>query len=51
VFNGRYAKDINFNAFVAAFPMDKPKYIVLSISMLHGRENTEDGRLHPPPRR
>lgn len=31
VINGRYAKDINFNAFVAAFPMDKPKYIVLSI--------------------
>ncbi|PZU85471.1 MAG: cell division protein [Shinella sp.] len=31
VINGRYAKDINFNAFVAAFPMDKPRYIVLSI--------------------
>ncbi|OWZ91958.1 cell division protein [Sinorhizobium sp. LM21] len=31
VINGRYAKDINFNAFLAAFPMDKPKYIVLSI--------------------
>lgn len=31
VINGRYAKDINFNAFVAAFPMDKPKYIALSI--------------------
>ncbi|MBY5707614.1 peptidoglycan D,D-transpeptidase FtsI family protein [Rhizobium leguminosarum] len=31
VINGRYASDINFNAFVAAFPMDKPKYIVLSI--------------------
>lgn len=31
VINGRYAKDINFNAFVAAFPMDEPKYIVLSI--------------------
>ncbi|SDN02536.1 cell division protein FtsI (penicillin-binding protein 3) [Ensifer sp. YR511] len=31
VINGRYANDINFNAFVAAFPMDKPKYIVLSI--------------------
>ena len=31
VINGRYAKTINFNAFVAAFPMDKPQYIVLSI--------------------
>ena len=31
VINGRYAKDINFNAFVAAFPMDRPRYIVLSI--------------------
>ena len=31
VINGRYAKDINFSAFVAAFPMDKPRYIVLSI--------------------
>ncbi|MFB9951189.1 peptidoglycan D,D-transpeptidase FtsI family protein [Rhizobium puerariae] len=31
VINGRYARNINFNAFVAAFPMDKPKYIVLSI--------------------
>ncbi|HEV7318495.1 MAG TPA: penicillin-binding protein 2 [Ensifer sp.] len=31
VIDGRYAKDINFNAFLGAFPMDKPKYIVLSI--------------------
>ncbi|WP_313528479.1 penicillin-binding protein 2 [Shinella sp.] len=31
VINGRYARDMNFNAFVAAFPMDKPRYIVLSI--------------------
>ncbi|WP_210052254.1 peptidoglycan D,D-transpeptidase FtsI family protein [Neorhizobium petrolearium] len=31
VINGRYANDINFNAFVAAFPMDRPKYVVLSI--------------------
>lgn len=31
VINGRYAKDMNFNAFVAAFPMYKPRYIVLSI--------------------
>ncbi|KNY30702.1 penicillin-binding protein 2 [Agrobacterium sp. SUL3] len=31
VINGRYASDVNFNAFVAAFPMDKPKYIVISI--------------------
>ncbi|MBO9628182.1 MAG: penicillin-binding protein 2 [Shinella sp.] len=31
VINGRYARDMNFNAFAAAFPMDKPRYIVLSI--------------------
>lgn len=31
VINGRYAKDINFNSFLGAFPMDNPKYIVLSI--------------------
>ena len=31
VIDGRYAKDINFNSFLGAFPMDKPKYIVLSI--------------------
>lgn len=31
VVNGRYASDLNFNAFIAAFPMEKPKYTVLSI--------------------
>lgn len=31
VVNGRYSKDKRFNAFVAAFPMDDPQYIVLSI--------------------
>ncbi|MGF6171917.1 peptidoglycan D,D-transpeptidase FtsI family protein [Ensifer sp. 4252] len=31
VINGRYATDLNFNAFLAGFPMDKPRYIVLSI--------------------
>ncbi|MGV2137128.1 peptidoglycan D,D-transpeptidase FtsI family protein [Agrobacterium sp. 16-2014-1-2a] len=31
VINGRYAKDINFNAFVAGFPMHKPKYVVLTM--------------------
>ncbi|MGV1908561.1 MULTISPECIES: peptidoglycan D,D-transpeptidase FtsI family protein [Agrobacterium] len=31
VINGRYANDINFNAFVAGFPMDKPRYVVLTI--------------------
>ena len=31
VINGRYAKDLNFNAFLASFPMDKPQYVVLSI--------------------
>ncbi|WP_413228808.1 peptidoglycan D,D-transpeptidase FtsI family protein [Agrobacterium rubi] len=31
VINGKYASDINFNAFVAGFPMDKPRYVVLTI--------------------
>ncbi len=31
VINGRYSKDVRFNAFVAAFPIDKPEYVVLTI--------------------
>ena len=31
VVNGRYANGVRFNAFLAAFPMDDPQYIVLSI--------------------
>jgi cell division protein FtsI (penicillin-binding protein 3) len=31
VVNGRYSGDKRFNAFVAAFPMDDPQYIVLSV--------------------
>jgi cell division protein FtsI (penicillin-binding protein 3) len=31
VVNGRYSGDKRFNAFLAAFPMDKPRYVVLSI--------------------
>lgn len=31
VVNGRYANNVRFNAFLAAFPIDNPKYIVLSI--------------------
>jgi cell division protein FtsI (penicillin-binding protein 3) len=31
VVNGRYASNVRFNAFLAAFPMDDPQYIVLSI--------------------
>lgn len=31
VVNGRYASDKRFNAFLAAFPMDDPQYIVLTI--------------------
>ncbi|MDS7597541.1 penicillin-binding protein 2 [Agrobacterium tumefaciens] len=30
VVNGRYAHDKNFNAFLSAFPMDNPQYVVLS---------------------
>jgi cell division protein FtsI (penicillin-binding protein 3) len=32
VVNGRYAHDKNFNAFLAAFPMDNPQYVVLSFA-------------------
>jgi cell division protein FtsI (penicillin-binding protein 3) len=32
VVNGRYAHDKNFNAFLSAFPMDNPRYVVLSFS-------------------
>ncbi|MBW9116752.1 penicillin-binding protein 2 [Rhizobium cauense] len=30
VVNGRYATNLNFNAFLAAFPMDNPRYVVLT---------------------
>jgi Cell division protein FtsI/penicillin-binding protein 2 len=30
VVNGRYVNDKNFNAFLAAFPIDNPKYVVLT---------------------
>jgi cell division protein FtsI (penicillin-binding protein 3) len=32
VVHGRYVHDKNFNAFLAAFPMDDPQYVVLSFS-------------------
>ncbi|ODT04154.1 MAG: cell division protein [Mesorhizobium sp. SCN 65-20] len=31
VVNGRYSSEKNFNAFVAAFPMEDPRYLVLTI--------------------
>jgi cell division protein FtsI (penicillin-binding protein 3) len=31
VINGRYAKNLNFNAFIAGFPIDNPRYVVLTI--------------------
>lgn len=31
VINGRYANDLNFNSFIAGFPMDNPRYIVLTV--------------------
>ncbi len=31
VINGRYTSDVRFNAFLAAFPMDNPQYVVLVI--------------------
>ena len=31
VVNGRYATDLNFNAFLGGFPMHEPRYVVLSI--------------------
>ncbi|MDQ0320947.1 cell division protein FtsI (penicillin-binding protein 3) [Pararhizobium capsulatum DSM 1112] len=30
VVNGRYSHDLNFNAFLAGFPIDNPQYVVLS---------------------
>lgn len=32
IVNGRYAHDKNFNAFLSAFPMSNPRYVVLSFS-------------------
>lgn len=31
VIDGKYAKNLNFNTFLAAFPMHRPRYLVLSI--------------------
>ena len=31
VVNGRYSSDKRFNAFLAAFPMDDPEYVVLTV--------------------
>lgn len=31
VVNGRYVGDKNFNAFLAAFPIDNPRYVVLAV--------------------
>ncbi|MGV3552855.1 peptidoglycan D,D-transpeptidase FtsI family protein [Rhizobium sp.] len=31
VVNGRYGVGLNFNAFLGAFPMEKPRYIVLAV--------------------
>ncbi len=31
VINGRYAAHLNFNAFLAGFPIDKPRYVVLTV--------------------
>ncbi|MGK6316585.1 peptidoglycan D,D-transpeptidase FtsI family protein [Neorhizobium sp. DT-125] len=31
VINGRYAAHLNFNAFLAGFPIDRPRYVVLTV--------------------
>ncbi|TYC51744.1 penicillin-binding protein 2 [Rhodobacterales bacterium] len=41
VVDGRYSKDKNFNAFVAAFPIEDPQYVVLTIIDEPKRENSE----------
>ncbi|MFD9900994.1 peptidoglycan D,D-transpeptidase FtsI family protein [Mesorhizobium sp. UC22_110] len=41
VVNGRYSKDRNFNAFVAALPMDDPQFVILTIVDEPKRENSE----------
>ncbi|BAB48907.1 MULTISPECIES: peptidoglycan D,D-transpeptidase FtsI family protein [Mesorhizobium] len=32
VINGRYSKELNFNTFVAAFPIEDPQYLVFTIA-------------------
>lgn len=41
VVNGRYSKDRNFNAFVAALPMDDPQFVILTIVDEPKRENSD----------
>ena len=31
VINGRYSKDVRFNTFIAAYPIENPRYVVLTI--------------------
>ncbi len=49
VVNGRYAHDKNFNAFLAAFPMNDPQYVVLSFATSRRRTRAM-ARHWPPPR-
>ncbi len=57
VVNGRYVGDKNFNAFLAAFPIDNPRYVVLTFidepktdkgngAALPGNSAATDGRRH-----
>ncbi|WP_019996896.1 peptidoglycan D,D-transpeptidase FtsI family protein [Aureimonas ureilytica] len=47
VMNGRYSKDHRFNAYVGAFPIEKPRYIVMSIvddpQVEQGKPNAQAG--------
>ena len=48
VVNGRYSADKRFNAFLAAFPMDDPQYVVLASSTSRSRRSRAWA---PPPAR
>jgi cell division protein FtsI (penicillin-binding protein 3) len=59
VVNGRYASDKNFNAFLSAFPIDDPQYVVLSfidepktekpgMAARRPQRRADGGEYHPP---
>ena len=60
VVNGRYSNDANFNAFLAGFPIDDPRYVVLTFidepktdkgngAALAGNHRCPDGTRHHQP--
>lgn len=41
--NGKYVKDKNFNSFLATFPLNKPKYVVLTVIDTPQKKNEKEG--------